>query len=226
MSFLAFLIYYQKSQHIKDSRETSKRHSNWSPLATTVQLPVQYPSDGHRPGGRGYTRPRRQSCYQSGSRLAALMSHMPTAGMSSITSGSNSVVLAQGRCARPLLPSLPPSLFSGDFCLPAPSIIQVFLLSQYEKTHRTLHGWQITEGDHTYSDQITEVSKSGCCPGMGSTATNTHGSHLLAVIKSPLRSPIKKVGMDHPPQAAHTQRTAHPQQEVCWCKAPRDTAAH
>lgn len=117
MSFSAFLIYYQKSQQITNSQETGRCHSDrahWPrmALATTAQHPVQggpHPSDGNGPARRGWTRPSRQSRCQGSCLLAALTSDVPAAGKSSITSnattsGSNSVVLAEGRLAYPLLP--------------------------------------------------------------------------------------------------------------------------
>lgn len=174
MSFSAFLIYYQKSQQITDYQETGRCHSDrayWprTALATTAQHPVQggpHPSDGNRPARRGWTRSSRQSCCQGSCLLAALTSDMPAAGKSSITSnattsGSNSVVLAEGRLACPLFPPHSPALLHGDFRLPAPSIHHVFSLSRY-KPGCSLRGWQNTEGTptpyHRGSHQIPEIS--------------------------------------------------------------------
>lgn len=74
-------------------------------------------------------------------------------------------------------------------------------------------GWSHLGWSNTWS-----LKQSVCCPGLGSAATNTHGSHLLAVIKSSLWSPINRVGIHHPPQAAHTQCTAHLQQAGAVCR--------
>ena len=135
-----------------------------------------HPSDGNRPARRRKTGPSRQSCCQGSCPSVTLTSDVPTAGKSSIisnatTSRSNSVVLAEDRWACPLLPPHSPALLSGEFCLPAPPIHYVFLLSRYKTTGCSSRGWQITQGTsasyYMGSHQIPEVSETCLLPRVG-----------------------------------------------------------
>lgn len=171
-SFLAFLIYYRKSQQIPRraadaaATECTGRAQHWPARLSTLPGEVHTPLMG--PDLRERAAQATQAVLLSGRLpLAGVTSDVPTAGKSSITSntttsGSNSAVSAEGRWAHPLLPPHSPALLSGDFRLPAPSTHHVFLLGRYEKTGRSFRGWQITQGTptpcHMASLQIPEIS--------------------------------------------------------------------